>query len=167
MKNVSTLTQLSRVAAAAFLAGGFAASAHALELNISLSEEFQEKIDETYGQREADYLIERLTRDVTRELSGSSLTRVDIVIEDARPNRPTFKELGARPGLSLQSIAIGGADLSASIFDADGGLLTTIEYDWYENDIENAVGSATWTDAKRAMSRFSRKLRDESAGLGG
>ena len=154
------------IAAALFGTAAFAGSAHALEVEVRLSEDFQKKIDETYGQREADYLVEALTRDLTRAFEGASVARIAATIEDARPNRPTFKDLGDEPGLSLQSIAIGGADLSGEIYAADGALVAEVAYDWYESDIQNAIGTATWTDAKRAMARFAKTMKKASDGAG-
>ena len=142
------------------LALGILPAAHAGTINISYSEDFAEKLTEEYGEREGEYLIKALKSDLEYAF-GEDLAvigDVNVVIEDARPNRPTFKEMGDTPGLSMQSFGVGGARVSAVVMDANGEPLSDMSYEWYESDIKWAKGSNTWSDAKRAFDRFSRKL---------
>lgn len=135
--------------------------ASATEIKVAMSDDFQEKLEDDYGVREAEHLIDEIREDLERELdkAGVSPARIEVTLNDARPNRPTIGQLGDRPGLDpLRSISIGGADLSAIAYDADGNEIASLQYDWYENNIRDVLGSATWGDANRAFSRFARKF---------
>jgi hypothetical protein len=136
----------------------FATSAFAdgLQVNISYAEKAEKAITKTYGERERETIRDLLIRNLTREL-GNQAARVDVVINDVVPNRPTFKQLGDTPGLSFQSFGIGGADVSGKAYDAAGNLLGEVSYDWY-GDILWADTAWTWTDADRALYQFSRRL---------
>jgi hypothetical protein len=133
-----------------------------LQVNISYGEKAEKAFTKTYGERERQTIQELITTNLQREL-GTQATRVDLVINDAKPNRPTFKQLGDNPALSFQSFGIGGADVSGRAFDAQGNLLGEVQYDWY-GDIFWADTSWTWTDAERAFSRFSRLLAEKVPG---
>ena len=140
--------------------------ASATEIKVAMSDDFQEKLEDDYGVREAEHLIDEIREDLERELdkAGVSPARIEVTLNDARPNRPTIGQLGDRPGLDpLRSISIGGADLSAIAYDADGNEIASLQYDWYENNIRDVLGSATWGDANRAFSRFARKFSNTLA----
>ena len=154
MKRLVPLAALALLAAPAALAG---------EINVTFSPEFTEELNDEYGMREADYLIEEVQEDPTRELgkAGLDIARIDVTILDAKPNKPTFKQLGDTPGLDYgDSKSIGGMKLSATAFDASGKATGDLTYDWYETDIRYA-GISTWQDAKRASDRFARKFVKE------
>ena len=54
----------------------------------------------------------------------------------------------------------GGAELRGELVDATGASLGTVEYEWFESgmdDIGFAQASGVWTDANRAISRFSKR----------
>lgn len=134
--------------------------ASAAEIAVSYGEEFAEKLETDLGLREGDYLSRRITRDLTRELAraGVDVARVDVTILDAKPSRPTFKQVGDTPGLDgFRSVSIGGMDVSATAYDAAGNPIAELSYDWYETDIRFA-GLTTWDDASRASSRFARRF---------
>lgn len=157
MKKMSSL-----LIAAALCAVPFAA---ATEVNVSYSDEFAEKLTEDLGEKEGVYLSKKLTTFVTKELekSGQNVERVDIVIEDAKPNKPTFEQLKNTPGLDFaRSISVGGLEVSAAAFDENGNEVTSLEYDWFEHDIRFA-GPTTWFDAKTAARRFAKKLSNKLA----
>jgi hypothetical protein len=152
---------------AALLAAPLASAA---ELNISYSEEFAEALEDDYGLREGEWLAKTVRKDLEQALerNGADVARIEVVINDARPNRPTFKQLGDKPGLDMiRSISIGGMDLSAEAYDGAGNLVTEFQYDWYENDIRDVIGASTWWDAGRASDRFSRKLAKQLPGAAG
>lgn len=130
--------------------------ADSLQVNVTYGEKAEKAISKTYGERERATLGDMLTRNLTREL-GTQAARVDVIVNDIVPNRPTYKQLGDRPGLSFQSYGIGGADISGKAFDAAGNVLGQVSYDWY-GDIMWANTAWTWTDADRAMNQFSRRL---------
>ncbi|MBL4871114.1 MAG: hypothetical protein JKX72_09185 [Robiginitomaculum sp.] len=115
-----------------------------------------------YDQRDLDRLTQRLKKKMESQfakngiaMSDTSNTVLNIVITDARPNRPTFEQL-KQPGLSLRSFGIGGAKFEASM-TSSGSDIGTLTYAWYETDIIDASFATTWTDANRAIDRFARK----------
>jgi hypothetical protein len=146
------------VAMAAAAVTLFASSAFAdgVQVNIAYGTKAEKAIAKTYGERERETIRDMLQTNLARAL-GNQAARVDVVINDIVPNRPTFKQLGDRPGLSFQSFGIGGADISGKAFDSAGNLLGEVNYDWY-GDIIWADTSWTWTDADRAIYQFSRQL---------
>ena len=150
------------LAALFLLAAPFAS---ATEINVGFSEEFAEDLAEEYGEREGAHLTEMIERGLEREFEERELDieRVDITIIKAKPNRPTFKQLGDTPGLSATgSISIGGMSLTGTAYDADGEPLGEYSYKWFENDIRFA-GLGTWSDARRAANRFAWKFADQLA----
>ena len=133
-----------------------AAYADSLQINVTYGEKAEKAITKTYGERERVAIRDLLERNLTREL-GNQAARVDVVINDVVANRPTFKQMGDRPGLSFQSFGIGGADVTGKAYDSAGNLIGEVSYDWY-GDIMWADTSWTWTDADRALHQFSRRL---------
>lgn len=117
-----------------------------------------------YGDKDIQRLTERLTSKLERrfekkgiQVSETAPTVLRITIEDAKPNRPTFKQLSVEPGLSFQSFGNGGAELQADLIAAGGQTLGTMSYRFYETDIRDAQFGGTWSDAHRAFSRFASK----------
>ena len=135
--------------------------AQAGEIHISFSEELNEKIADDYGERERERLVDELTEDLMREFAPilSSVGDVNVVIEDARPNRPTFEQM-TEQSLSFESISIGGAEMTGEVFSLSGELIASEEYDYFSHDITDSVGRATWSDARRAFSRFATRFAD-------
>ena len=128
---------------------------------------FEASLTDDYGLREGDRLTDKIVRDIERELTkaGIEAAQVNVTILKATPNRPTFAQLGARPGLDAhRSFGVGGMKLQASVLDADGQEIGALEYGWYETDIRYAQHSGTWTDAKRASGRFARRLVQQISG---
>jgi len=91
------------------------------------------------------------------EVSDNASTVLRITIQDAKPNRPTYKQLSVEPSLSFQSFGIGGAELQGELIAAGGRSLGTMSYEYYENDIRDAKFGGTWGDAHRAFGRFANK----------
>ena len=139
---------------ALFAAG--AASAQSSNVNVAIGPELQSKA-EKIGMREIDELREDLARTVGRALARTGDQRADLVLEMATPNRPTFEQLGRRPGLSMWSIGVGGASVTGTVTRADGSV-QPVSYRWYEQDIRNARGSTTWSDANRAFDMLSYRI---------
>ncbi len=151
----------------AVMALALAPFALATEIDVSYSEEFTEALTEDYGLREGEVLTRKISRDLERELAktGADIARIDVTILKAVPNRPTFEQLGSRPGLDFgRSIGIGGMKLSAIAYDDAGSELGTLEYGWFETDIRLVQGSGTWTDARRASGKFARRFAREFSG---
>ncbi|MEO0608026.1 MAG: hypothetical protein AAFY82_07325 [Pseudomonadota bacterium] len=138
--------------------------AAATEVAVSYSDDFAEELTENYGEREGERLRQDITKDLDQafEKAGVTAARVEIVIVDAKPNRPTFEQLSGKPGLDpIRSISIGGMELSGTAFDAEGNVLAAQDYEWFQNNIRDVVGFSTWGDANRASRRFARKMADQ------
>ena len=136
-------------------------TAAATEIAVTYSDDFAEALADNYGEREGEKLTEDILDDLQRafEKAGVDPAKVDVEIVNAKPNRPTFEQLASEPGLdAFRSISIGGMELVGTVYDADGNVVATQEYSWFENNIRDVVGSATWTDANRASRRFATKL---------
>lgn len=151
-----------RLAALALLLalGANRAIAEPATVLITVSPALQAKAVKTYGVREMDFLTADLRKSVTRELARTGAydgARLELVLVDAVPNRPTFKELGDKPGLSLESFGIGGAKIEGRAVASDG-TITPIGYSYYETDIRQEWAHATWTDAEWTFDRFARQL---------
>ena len=135
--------------------------AAATEVAVSYSEDFAEELADNYGEREGAVLTDDIVDDLTRafERAGIEPAKVDVTIVDAKPNRPTFEQLGAQPGLDpIRSISIGGMELIGTVYDADGNVIATEEYGWFENNIDDVFGAGTWNDSNRASRQFARRL---------
>ena len=121
-----------------------------------------------YGDRDLEYLQENLRKDLEKnfakkgiETSQTAATVLRVTIEDAKPNRPTQKQLSKLPGLSFRSISVGGAELGAELISAQGSSLGSITYDYYETDIRDAAFGGTWSDANFAFERFALRAAKE------
>ena len=136
-------------------------TAAATEVAVTYSDDFAEELSDNYGEREGETLTEEIIKDLDRAFAkvGVDPARVDITIVDAKPNRPTFEQLSSRPGLdAIRSISIGGMELVGTAYDADGNVIASQEYGWFENNLRDVVGAGVWTDANRASSRFAKKM---------
>lgn len=135
--------------------------ASATEVAVTYSDDFAEELTDNYGEREGAELTEDIVDDLERAFARAGVTpaKVDITIVNAKPNRPTFQQMRDEPGLDpFRSISIGGMKLTGTAYDADGNVLASQEYGWFENDIRDVIGSGVWTDANRASRRFAKKL---------
>jgi len=142
-------------------AAGLATSALAADpvVTVSYGPKLQRKIDE-YGARDVDRLAEELRSTVTRQVAAAPSfedARIDLVLEDVVPNRPTMQQMSDKPGLSYESFGIGGASITGVVTTADG-VSRPISYSWYETDIRWAWPSGTWSDAEQTFDRFAQRL---------
>lgn len=150
------------LAAAALMASAAAALAAPAAVSVSIGPDLQEKAAKTYGVKDVDRLAVQLQRDVERELARTGAYhdgRVELVLVDAVPNRPTFKQMSDTPGLSMQSFGIGGATIEGRAVAADGAV-TPLRYRWYETDIRQTWANWIWTDAEYTFDRFARNLSE-------
>ena len=130
------------------------------DVEVKVSPELQKKAVDDYGVRDVERLADDLKKDVERELERTGVLaggRVELTLVDARPNRPTFKQLGDRPGLSMESFGVGGAKIEGRAISVDGEV-TPVRYDWYETDIRQSRLTTTWSDAEYAINRFAYQL---------
>lgn len=134
---------------------------------VTISPALQAEIEDTYGAREAAYLQNEVTRQVSRALarsganvSASAPVTIETAIVDARPNRPTMQQLSDTPGLDMfHSVSIGGAELTAVLRGADGRVLSEVAHERYSTTLAEA-GLTPWADARRAITQFARKVAD-------
>ena len=146
----------------AVLAVAGAAAADPASVTVTLGPDLQDKA-EALGRRDVDQQADRLAEVVRRALNrdrGLDGARVELVLTDLRPNRPTFEQMAHQPGLDgHRSVSIGGAAIEGSITTADGQVLP-VRYDWYSNSIAEVRGYTTWYDADRAYQRLASRLAD-------
>lgn len=130
-------------------------------VSVTIGPELAEKAEATYGVRDVQRLADELQREVEQELARTGGLgdggRLELVLVDAKPNRPTFQQLSDTPGLSFQSFGLGGATIEGRAVAADG-TVTSLRYRWYETDIGQAAYGATWSDAEWTIDRFARRL---------
>lgn len=131
-------------------------------ISVSLGPDLQDRAEEL-GPREvqeqADRLAELVGRALAREgdLDGA---RIELVLTDLRPNRPTFQQMADRPGLDgFRSRSIGGAAIEGQITTADGQVVP-VRYDWFSSNLGDVRGINTWADADRAYRRLAVNIAD-------
>ena len=158
MRKLAFLAPLGAVLAVA--AGP--ALADPASVSVTLGPDLQEKVDEL-GERDVRRQADRLAEVVRRALADSGDldgARIDLVLTDLKPNRPTFEQMADRPGLDPhRSVSIGGAAIEGHITTADGQVLP-VRYDWFSNSIAEVRGYSTWQDADRAYERLASRLAD-------
>jgi hypothetical protein len=154
--------------AAALTFATAAAAAPVSMAPVSISPEFQTELDEDLGQREGDYLRRRVDEEVREALvrHGADVTEgalivIEISIEDAQPNRPTYQQLIDQPSLdAFRSVSIGGAELRA-VLRSNGAVLAEVTHRRYNHSLADLNGAATtWTEARRAIRQFAEKVAD-------
>lgn len=147
------LSSLASLAAGAALAAPLSTVG---SVEVTISPELQKKAAADLGVKDVDRLAAELREDVTRELERTGVLaggRMELVLTDVRPNRPTFRQLGNQPSLSYESFGIGGATIDGRAISVTGEV-TPIHFQWYESDIRDAWTKSTWSDANYAFDRF-------------
>ena len=156
MRDVFALTTL--LATLALGTAAFSQSTPAVPVQVSLGPKLLAKADDLGSQELMD-----LTRDLKDEVqsalarSREKPSQVNLVLEDAVPNRPTFAQLSRTVSLSPRSIGLGGASVSGSATYPDG-TTRPIKVQYYETDLRDVVGYATWSDADRAFGQVAYDL---------
>lgn len=145
----------------------FSASAAAQTLEtVSYSPAFQTALEDDIGLREGEYLRREVTqaidRAIARRNAPAAQIRIEVVIEDAQPNRFTMHQLRRRPDVdAMRSVSVGGAQLRAVLRGADGAVLTEIAHRRYSDSLRDLfVEPLTWTDANRTIRQFAEKVAD-------
>lgn len=139
-------------------AAPFGAQAQVADVNVTIGGELLDKADEL-GRRDLDRLAAELEADIERAVARSGAARpgrLELVLTDARPSRPTFAQMSRKPGLSMQSVANGGAAFEGFEI-GENGERRPISFSWYETDIRWAQARGTWSDAQRAFDIFARQ----------
>lgn len=113
------------------------------------------------GDRDVNWQRDELAQAVSRALTRAGAypgARVNLVLTDLKPNRPTMQQTVDRPGLSMMdSISIGGATIEGEIVTADGQRLP-VHYSRYSTSIADVHGFSTWEEADRAYDDFAGNL---------
>lgn len=125
-------------------------------VEVQIGPELQKKAVEDLGEKDVQRLAAELRRDVQRELERTGVLaggRMELVLTDVKPNRPTMRQLGKQPGLSYESFGVGGATVDGQAISVEGEV-TPIHFQWYESDIHEAWRKPTWADANYAFDRF-------------
>ena len=152
------LTFLVPFAVTAALAG--AALAEPAAVNVTIGARLQDKV-ENLGPREVQEQSDRLVQVVTQAVADTPAlngARIDLVLTDLKPNRPTFQQISERPGLDpMRSVSIGGAEIEGRITLADG-TVQPVRYEWFTNNLGDVRGNTTWQDADRAFRRLGTNL---------
>ena len=147
-------------AAAAFLAAAGSAAAAPASVIVTVAPELRVKAERVLGVRDVADLAADLKKSVTRQAARSSAfddARIVLELTDAQPNRPTFKQLADRPGLSYESFGVGGVRIEGHAILA-GGRMIPLSYNYFETDIRYSRVGGTWADAEAAIDRFAYRL---------
>ena len=151
---------LAPLAAALALSGGAAAQPSAVI--VTVSPDFAKTAAEL-GERDVQQQVSDLTRTVERVLTQRHAldgARLELVITDLKPNRPTMQQLSDKPGLdSMRSLSIGGAAVEGTVTTASGEV-QPVKFNYYTPTLADARGSTTWSDAQRAYDRLARNLAE-------
>lgn len=147
---------------AAALAVSGAAAAQPSAVVVTVSPDFAKTAAEL-GERDVEQQVTDLTRTLERVLGDRHAldgARLELVITDLKPNRPTMQQLSDRPGLdAMRSLSIGGAAVEGTVTTASGDV-QPVKFDYYTTTLADAQGSTTWTDAQRAYDRLARNLAE-------
>ncbi|MFU8820177.1 MAG: hypothetical protein ACNA8G_01365 [Gammaproteobacteria bacterium] len=178
MKALCSLAAALVLGAAAIPAQAFeaefdAAPPQAIALGeISVGPALAAKADE-YGGRDLEQLVERMRGELERELARigrlagpeAGAAVLNVVIDDATPNRPTMQQQASvTRSLDPRSVFVGGAKVSATLLDSGGATLGRFAYAWQTTpDIRQSEFATTWTDAHRTLDRFATRLADAIA----
>ncbi len=154
------MMRIIAITVSAFLASATVALASPVSVTVSIAPALQKKAEQTLGVRDVKQLASQLKSIVEKRLAKTSAydgSRIELVLADAQPNRPTFKQMSDKPGLSYQSFGIGGAEIEGRATDADGSV-TPIAFKYYESDIRDSSRGGTWTDAEDTFEMFASSL---------
>ncbi len=145
---------------AATLALAAPAAAQPAGVTVTLDPTFEREARDI-GMRDVQEQMDRLGGIVDRaladdpELAGA---RVELVLTDLRPNRPTAQQTLDRPGLDpIRSRSVGGAAVEGVITTADGRALP-VRYAWFSSNLADVRGVGPWADAERAYHRLAANL---------
>jgi len=141
-------------------------------VTVTLDPKFVSGGVKTYGTREVGDLADYLKKTIEKNLSAKGRFKADaadgavlqLVLVDAKPNHPTFKQMSDRPGLSMQSFGVGGAEIRGEQINADGSRVK-LGYSWYESDIRWVQSLGTWSDAEQAIHGFARRVAEGRADI--
>lgn len=149
-------TALSALLAALAVAAPALAASPPAEVAVSISPRLQAESGDYGGPREFPGLEQDLRRAVAGQAAKGGFTRLDLVLEDAVPNRPTPAMLQRCHNLSFRSASRGGAEVSGTAYGPSGP--QPISFGWWSYDLAESVGSGIWSDAERAFALLGSEL---------
>lgn len=157
---IAPLAVTLAVAGAALAQPGVQPAFLAPEVTVTIGADLQDevaKLGEREVTRQADDLAETVRTRLAREGAFPG-ARVNLVLTDLKPNRPTFQQAADRPGLSIMdSISIGGATIEGEIVTAEGERLP-VRYSRYSSNLADVRWFNTWQDADQAFDRLASNL---------
>ncbi|MDP2212588.1 hypothetical protein [Phenylobacterium sp.] len=129
-------------------------------VSVTLSPALRAAAQKTYGLPEVEALAEHLRMSVEKDLERMGVMaggRVELVLVDAKPSRPTREQMRSKPGLSFRSVSLGGAAIEGQMIAFDGATLP-VSFQWYASDLADSRRQAVWGDAHWTFERFSHRL---------
>ena len=152
MRKLAFLASLGAVLAVA--AGP--AMADPASINVTLGSDLQQKAEDL-GERDVREQADRLAEVVGRALArdaGLDGARIDLVLTDLKPNRPTMEQMAQRPGLDgHRSVSIGGAaldELIARVASPGGTTRAGLDAMQAGGDLDRAAAAAVEAAVQRA-----------------
>lgn len=131
------------------------ASAPSAEVTVTVGAPLQ-ALARTYGPAELPELERDLRAAVATRAARGGFTRLELVLEDAVPNRPTAAMLGRNLAFDLRSLSRGGARVSGVAYGPAGA--RPIRFSLWSFDLADSAGSGVWTDAERAFQLLGAEL---------
>jgi|SRR5579859_3021818 len=129
-------------------------------VSVTIGPELQRKALTTLGVRDVAALAKQLQADVERRLATTKAhrgDRIELVLVDVQPSRPTFRQLADIPGLAYGSFAVGGAKVVGRIVAPDGAI-TPLHYSYSPPSLAWSLHAGTWGDAQYGLEDFSSRL---------
>jgi len=130
------------------------------EVTVTIGADLQDEVVKL-GERDVTRQVNELADTVRTQLVREGAypgARINLVLTDLKPNRPTFQQAVDKPGLSIMdSISIGGAAIEGEIITAEGERLP-VRYSRYSNSLADVYGYNTWQDAERAYDRLAANI---------
>ena len=120
----------------------------AAQVNVTVGPVLAAK-SERYGADQVALLSKDLANAARRAAARGGFSRLDLVLEDAEPNRPTAAMLGRWPELDPRSVSLGGARITGTAYR--GGGAEPLKSSWYESDLRDELPGDIWSDAERAF----------------
>ena len=135
-------------------------SATGPQVTVRLGPALIENAEKAYGLAEVEAQAQRLRALVTEDLEQMGVMaggKVELVLLDLKPSRPTRQEMMSRPGLSFRSASLGGARIEGEMTTFDGKVIP-VSFTWYASDLADSRRQSVWGDAQWAFERFSHRL---------
>ena len=139
---------------AALLAAAAGPAPALAEVTVSVGARLQAKAA-VYGAREFPGLEKDLQAAVAARAAKGGFTRVELVLEDVVPNRPTPAMLARTVNLDFRSRSRGGAEVSGTAYGPGGA--RPVRFSWWAYDLAES-GAGIWTDSERAFQLLASEL---------